>query len=123
MAELPAGWGLKPKKRKDGKLDIVGKDVTGAEYVARTTETEGVTERDLEILRVGNREQSNAREFTEFYANERRTYKKNWETSIDSEYVEAAEQVTHAGLHLSESRVGYSRKYAQNFDRVFGKEN
>ena len=123
MASLPEGWKLKPKKRADGRLDIVGKDARGEEYVARTTEEAGVTERDLQILSVGNRETSTAREVVKFYENERDTYKRNWEHSMDGEYAEAAEKVVHAGLHLSESRVGYSRAYARAWERVFGEEN
>ena len=120
MATLPEGWKLKPKKRADGRLDIVGKDARGEEYVARTTEQPGITDRDLQILSVGNRETSTAREVVKFYENERDTYKKNWEHSLDNEYGEAAEQVVHAGLHLSESRVGYSRSYARGWERAFG---
>lgn len=123
MPSLPAGWNLKEKKRADGRVDIVGKDATGADYIARTTEGEGVTDRDLQILSVGNRETSTARDVVKFYENERDTYQKNWETSMDAEYTEGAEKVVHAGLHLSESKVGYSRAYARNFDKVFGKEN
>jgi hypothetical protein len=106
MADIPSSWRLKKKQRPDGKLDLVGTDATGSEYVARTTEQEGVTERDLQILRVGNREQSSAEEFTEFYAGERRRVKKAHETALAAEYDEAAELVVHAGLHLSYSRVG-----------------
>lgn len=120
MATLPEGWKLKPKKRADGRLDIIGKDVRGEDYVARTTEGPGVTERDLQILSVGNRETSTAREVVKFYENERDTYKKNWEHSMDAEYTDAAEKVVHAGMHLSESRVGYSRAYAQAWERAFG---
>ena len=122
MAELPSSWRLKKKKRPDGKLDLVGTDATGSEYVARTTEQEGVTDRDLQILQIGNRETSSAEQFTEFYASERRNYKKAHETALENEYDAAAEQVVHAGLHLSESRVGYSRAYAAKFDSAF-KEN
>lgn len=123
MANLPESWKLKPKKRADGKLDIVGKDARGDEYVARTTEEAGITERDLQILSVGNRETSTARDVVRFYENERDTYKRNWERSMDGEYTEAAEKVVHAGLHLSESRVGYSRTYAKAWDRVFKEVN
>ena len=123
MATLPEGWKLKPKKRSDGRLDIIGKDVKGDDYVARTTEGDGITDRDLQILSVGNRETSTARDVVKFYENERDTYKKNWEHSMDAEYTDAAEKVVHAGLHLSESRVGYSRAYARAWDRVFGEEN
>jgi hypothetical protein len=123
MPSLPVSWKLKEKRRKDGRLDLVGKDVRGNEYVARTTEGPGVTDRDLQILSVGNRETSTAREVVKFYENERDTYRKNWEKSIDGEYGEAAEKVVHAGLHLSESRVGYSRAYAEKYDAAFGKVN
>lgn len=120
MASLPESWKLKPKKRSDGRLDIVGKDARGEEYVARTTEEAGVTDRDLQLLSVGNRETSTAREVVKFYENERDMYKKSWEHSMDGEYTEAAEKVVHAGLHISESRVGYSRSYAAAWERVFG---
>jgi len=120
MASLPEGWKLKPKKRSDGRLDIIGKDARGEEYVARTTEEAGVTDRDLQILSVGNRETSTAREVVRFYENERDAYKKDWDHSMDGEYTEAAQKVVHAGLHISESRVGYSRSYAQAWERVFG---
>lgn len=116
--EVPKSWGLKKKPRKDGKVDLVGKDATGREYVARTTEQNGVTERDLQILSVGNRETSSPDKFVEFYANERRQYKKNWEASMDDEYMAGAEQIVHAGLHMSESRVGcFLGSARNNFDK------
>jgi hypothetical protein len=120
MAEIPSSWRLKKRKRADGKLDLVGTDAAGSEYVARTTEQDGITEHDLQILQVGNRETSTPEQFTEFYASQRRDYKQKHETALDQEYEAAAEQVVHAGLHLSESRVGYSRLYAANYDKVFG---
>jgi phosphoglucomutase len=123
MPSLPDGWRLKQKKRADGRVDIVGQDVTGSEYVARTTEGPGITDRDLQILSVGNRETSTARDVVKFYENERDSYRKNWEHSMDAEYSEAADKVVHAGLHLSESRCGYSRAYAAKWESVFGKEN
>lgn len=119
MAEVPSGWKLVSKKRADGKIDLVGTDATGSEYVARTTEQAGVTERDLEILRVGNRETSSATEFTDFYAKQRRDYKTAHETALTNEYDAAAEEVVHAGLHLSESRVGcyVGPRARNNFDK------
>lgn len=99
MPSLPESWKLTPKPRSDGKLDIVGKDVRGEEYVARTTETGGVTERDLQLLSLGNRETSTAKEVVQFYQAERENYNKRIaDESLDG-YMEAAEQVTHAGLH------------------------
>jgi hypothetical protein len=123
MAALPESWKLKPKKRPDGKLDLIGKDVTGKDYVARTTEEPGVTERDLQILSVGNRETSSAAELVNFYKKEREDYNKRQADSMTDSYMDGAERVVRAGLHLSESRVGYSRSYAQAWERVFGNGN
>ena len=123
MSEIPASWNLTPKPRPDGKVDIVGKDDAGSEYVARTTEEAGVTERDLEILKVGNREASTAHDFVEFYAGERRRYKQNWERSQDDAWADGAERVVAAGLHTSESKVGYSRAYARGWEKAFGGVN
>jgi hypothetical protein len=120
LPEIPKSWGLKAKKRKDGKLDLVGKNAAGEEYVARTTEQEGVTERDLQILRVGSPEHSTPKEFVEFYANERRSYKRRQEQSQADAYDDAAERAVNAMLHKSESTVGYSRAYAAAFDKAFG---
>lgn len=120
MPAIPDGWKLKPKKRADGRLDLVGKDALGSEYVARTTEGPGVTERDLQILSVGNRETSTAAEVVKFYQSERENYNKAQADAMTDDYMDGAEQVVRAGLHLSESRVGYSRSYAQAWERVFG---
>jgi hypothetical protein len=117
---LPDGWGLKQKPRSDGKVDLVGKDDLGREYLARTTEGPGVTDRDLQILAVGNRETSTASDVVKFYQAERENYNKAQADGMTDSYMDAAEQVVRVGLHLSESRVGYSRTYALAFERVFG---
>jgi len=120
MASLPDGWRLKTRRRqKDGRCEVVGKDDTGKEYVARTCETEHVTDRDLQILAVGNRETSTAREVVKFYENERDSFRKNWETSMDDEYMAGAEKVVHAGLHLSESRVSFSHIPQSKWDAMW----
>ena len=120
MPSLPESWGLTERKRADGKVEIVGKNAAGEQYVARTCEEGGVTERDLKILDVGNPEKRDADAFIGFYRDERDNARKNWETSMDDEYLAAAEQVVHAGLHLKESKVGYSRSYAAAWERAFG---
>lgn len=121
MPELPKG--LKTRKRSDGKLDIVGTNVKGDEYVARTTEQDGVTDFDLKLLDIGNPEKRDADAFVGFYRDQRDNARKAWERSQDAEYFQAAEQVVHAGLHLKDSKVGYSRAYAQNWDKVFSEVN
>jgi hypothetical protein len=120
MAALPESWKLKPKKRPDGKLDLIGKDIHGEEYVARTTEGPGVTERDLQILSVGNRETSTAADVVKFYQKEREDFNARKADEMTDEYMDGAEKVVRAGLHLSESRVGYSRSYAIGWERAFG---
>ena len=117
MPELPKG--LKTKKRADGKLDIVGQNVKGEEYVARTTEQDGVTDFDLKLLDIGNPEKRDADAFVGFYRDQRDNARKEWEHSQDDGWFDAAEKVVHAGLHLRESRIGYSRLYAQNWDKAF----
>lgn len=120
MPSLPAGWKLKARRRpKDGRCEVVGKDDTGKEYVARTCEGANVTDRDLQILAVGNRDNSTAREVVKFYENERDTYRKNWEKSLDGEYTDAAEKVVHAGLHLSESRVSFCHIPQKKWDAMW----
>jgi hypothetical protein len=121
MPDLPKG--LKTRKRSDGKLDIVGKNVMGEEYVARTTEQDGITDFDLKILDLGSPEKRNADGLVGFFRDERENARKRWEHSQDDMWMEGAEQVVHAGLHLRESKVGYSRRYAQNWDKVFGEVN
>jgi hypothetical protein len=120
MPSLPDGWKLTPKQRPDGRLDLVGKDALGDEYVARTTEQPGITDRDLQILSIGNRETSTARDVVKFYQAERENYNKAQADSMTDSYMDGAEQVVRAGLHLSESRVGYSRAYAKAWDKAFG---
>jgi|SRR5437867_12966024 len=120
MPTLPSAWGLSERKTPNGKTQIVGKNAAGEEYIARTCEGDGVTDCDLKILDVGNPEKRDADAFIGFYRDERDNARKNWETSMDAEYEEAAKQVVHAGLHLKRSRTGYSRAYAQAWEKVFG---
>jgi phosphoglucomutase len=123
MPSLPDGWKLRQKKRADGKVDIVGKDDAGKEYIARTTEGPGVTERDLQILSVGNRETSTARDVVKFYQAERENYNKAQADAMTDDYMDGAERVVRAGLHLAESRCGYTRAYAMKWEQAFGGGN
>lgn len=121
MPELPKG--LRSRRRaSDGKLEIVGTNVAGQEYTARVCETEHFTERDAKILDIGSPEKRDANAFVGFYRDERDKARKDWERGMDAEYTEAAEKVVHAGLHIRESRTGYSRAYAEAWDRMM-KEN
>lgn len=121
MAEVPAGWKLKAKKRSDGKTILVGKDASGSEYTARTCEADGVTERDLQVLSVMNRETSTARNVVKFFEGEKAQYEAQKNYELEQDCLAGAERVVHAGLHLTESRVSFSHISQEKWDRVFGK--
>jgi hypothetical protein len=116
MPDLPKG--LRSRKRADGKLEIVGTNVSGQEYVARTTEQDGITDYDLKLLDIGNPEKRDANAFVGFYRDQRDNARKEWEHSQDQQYLEGAERVVHAALHLRESRIGYSGAFAAAWDRL-----
>src|SRR5438309_2213798 len=116
MPELPKG--LRSRKRADGKLEIVGTNVAGQDYVARTTEQDGITDYDLKLLDIGNPEKRDADAFVGFYRDQRDNARKQWEHSQDQQYLEGAERVVHAGLHLRESRTGYSGTFAAAWERL-----
>lgn len=117
MAELPKG--LRSRRRAvDGKTEIVGTNAAGNEYVARICDQDGVTDHDLKVLDIGSPEKRDVNKFIGFYRDERERARKDWERGMDAEYTEAAQQVVHAGLHLRESRTGYSRVYAAAFERI-----
>lgn len=118
MPDLPKG--LKARKRKDGRLDIVGTNIKGDEYVARTTEQDGVTDFDLKLLDIGSPDKRDADAFVGFYRDQRDNARKQWEHQQDEGWLEDAERVVHAGMHLRESRTGYSRRYAEKWDSAFG---
>lgn len=107
MPDLPKG--LRSRRRQsDGRLEIVGTNAAGEDYTARVCETEHFTDRDAQILDIGSPEKRDINAFVGFYRDERNKARRDWERSMDGEYTEAAERVTHAGLHLSESRVSLS---------------
>lgn len=107
MPELPKG--LRSRRRQsDGKLEVVGTNVVGEEYVARVCETEHFTDTDAEILDIGSPEKRDANRFIGYYRDQRDTARRNWEHALDAEYTDAADRVVHAGMHLSDSRVSLS---------------
>lgn len=117
--ELPSSFGLTPVARGDGRLNLVGKDDTGAEYVARVTQGNEVTSHDVEALHANDREATNAREFCAKLVADKQRHEQQCADSLLADYMEPAERVAYAGTHKSERTVGYSRAYAANFDKVF----
>lgn len=116
MPTLPASWNLTEKPRDDGRVDIVGTDVRGGEYVARTTEGAGVTETDLQFLSLGNRETSTSREVVDFFTKDRERVNKEVADRMTDEYTEAADRVVFAGFHGQRQIGGYSRRGQENYE-------
>ncbi len=111
MAEIPAGFGLETRKRDDGRLDLIGRDDSGHEYVARTTDGPGITEKDLQALAAIDRERTNAREFTQRVIQQARRSQEEFAERMLEDFLEPAERVAHAGLHRSESTVSLAGAY------------
>lgn len=125
--ELPSSWGLKTKKRDDGKLDIVGKDDLGGEYRVRTTDTAEITERDVQELKDADRESysdrsKGARELVSKIAAHGKKRQDESEASFTDELMEAAGPVVLAGLEREGSSVNFQRIPQWRWDLAFGKE-
>jgi len=122
MAELPASWGLKTKRRTDGKLDIVGKDDAGNEYRARTTDTSEVTEKDVAELSKADREsytspETRTKEYVKWLTSNPR--KDEEEAKMLDDFTELAGPVVHAGLEHEGSSVNFQRIPQWRWDLAF----
>lgn len=131
MAELPSSWGLKTKKRSDGKLDIIGKDDAGKDYRVRTTDTPEVTDRDVAELKIADREnypnrQAGVKAFVNHLCPQEDksapTFD-NMATFDDSDWIAAAEPIVHAGLNRKGCTLGSTWAYRRGWEHAFGKEN
>lgn len=134
MPELPQSWGLTTTKRKDGKLDIIGKTDAGADYRVRTTDGPEVTDKDVQELHDADRET---------YANRETGVKQFMEKLIgppehkpslqelahsaatfdDSDWIAAAEPIVHAGFERQRLTTGSTQKFRRGWEHAFGKEN
>jgi|SRR5579862_1723209 hypothetical protein len=129
--ELPSSWNLKTKKRPDGRLDIVGKDDSGNPYKVRTTDTAEVSQKDVEELKLADREnypnrEAGVRAFVNHLCppDKKEAITLNDMTSFDeSEWIAAAEPLVHAGLERKGCTIGSTWAYRRGWDRAFGKEN
>ena len=127
MAELPSSWGLKTRKREDGKLDIVGKDDLGAEYKVRTTDSAEITETDIQELKEADRESypdksRGAREFCNKLMNHGKQRESARDEAFMDELMEASGPVVHAGLERKGLTVGSTRAYRNGWERAFGNQ-
>jgi hypothetical protein len=131
MARLPKSWGLKEVKRPDGKLDIVGKDDAGKSYRVRTTDGPTVTDTDLKELHAADREAyssrtEGAKTFCAGLIADGKQREQARENAFGDEMVEASGPVAYALLDRkgrSSPFSGYSRAYAENYERIFGRSN
>jgi hypothetical protein len=132
--KLPSSWGLKTKKRSDGKLDIIQREDCGRESVVRTTDTSEITDRDLADLKAADRESYPNRD-AGVRAQVKRLMgpeasKPNADDYVhqalafdDSEWIAAAEPVVQAGLGRCGLTVGSTHAYRRGWEYAFGKDN
>lgn len=122
MPELPASWGLKTRKSQN-RLEVVQKGTDGQEHRARLCEGPELTDHDVEQIALHDHEKVTSRDIATRAKLERERYWENFNRTLDDEYAEPAEQVAFAGCHVYSTRVGYSRKYSMNYERIFQEEN
>jgi hypothetical protein len=133
MSKLPKSFGLKEKKRADGRLDLVGKDDSGQEYKAATLAGPEVTDADVTRLRLADREsypvtERRARDAVRAIIGEPEHKPTQAEmitqalTFDESDWIAAAEPVVHAGFQKHGATVGSTWAYRKGWDRIF-KEN
>src|SRR5262249_22790797 len=125
MAELPASWNLKTKKRSDGKLDVIGRDDSGCDYKVRTCESGAVTDADVRAIAECDREQyrsrdEGARAYVQNLVEAGRAAREAEDNAFQEELEDLAGPVVHAGLERSGSTVGSTRAYRKNYEKVFG---
>jgi hypothetical protein len=126
MAKLPESWGLKTKRRNDGRLDIVGKDDSGRDYVARTTAHSDVTQRDVAELAAVDREryanrEAGAKSIVSGIIDRQEKRNATRERAFEEDCYEGAQELL-AQPGVLEGRAvsfGYSRSYSRNYERVF----
>lgn len=131
MSRLPKSWGLKTKKRVDGKLDILGKTDAGETYRVRTTDGPEVTDKDVTELRAADREaypstREGAAKFIEGLTAESQARERGREEAFGDEMTEAAGPVSFALLDRkghSSPFTGSTHAFREGWERAFGKGN
>ena len=116
MATLPASWNLKVKKNK-GKAEVWGTSDSGEAYCVRKCKDAEVSESDVRDIAHLDRERTTSREAVDYLLADGRKAKHENEVADFDAWVEAAGPVVRAGL--GNPTLGYSPKYAANYDKVF----
>jgi hypothetical protein len=117
MANLPESWNLTTRLNGAGKAEVWGKDDNGADYRVRTCDNDGLTEVDVAEIAAVDRERTTAKEFVGNLMADGAKRESDRDSAYFDDLTEAAGPVVHAGLEKKGSTLGYSRVYAQNFDR------
>ncbi len=128
MAELPSSWGLKTKKRSDGKLDVIGWDDAGKDYKVRTCDSGAVTDGDVCAIAECDRERYRSRdqgawEYVKGLVEAGRAVREAQDNAFQQELEDVAGPVVHAGFERAGATVGSTRAYRRNYERVFGKKS
>jgi hypothetical protein len=116
MAELPQSWDLHTRLNGE-KCEVWGKSDIGEDYKVRTCDGAGLTENDVAEIAAADRETTTAKEFVDNLSAWGRHNQAMREAQFMDELTEAAGPVVHAGLEKAGATVGYSRTYANNFDK------
>src|SRR5215472_15589778 len=120
MAELPASWKLRTKKRADGKLDVIGRDDAGSDYKVRTCDSGGVTDTDVRAIAECDRERyrsrdEGARAYVKSLVDAGGAAREARDNAYQEELEDLAGPVVQAGFERRGSTVGSTRAYRENY--------
>lgn len=111
LSEIPKDWGLDERKRKDGRIDLIGKQADGNEYIARTTVGGGVGESDLQALARGDHKRTTPKAFVDGFIRSADETKAAHEAATFEAFQEPAEELAHIVTCSKERTVGLSDAY------------
>lgn len=131
MPKLPKSWGLKTKRRADGKLDVLGKTDMGEPYRVRTTDGPEISDHDLKELHAADREayrdrKTGASAFVGDLVAGAKRREDQREQQFAEDMIEAAGPVSFALLDRkghSAPFTGSTHAYRQGWELAFGKDN
>lgn len=115
MSDTLKSFGLKTRSRADGRVELVGKQDDGKEYVAHVAKGSEVTPDDIQYLADCDREQNTAKSVVDRQIERQRVQAVGENPTLD-EWEEAALPVAEAGLGVA--KLGYSRRYSKAFERI-----
>jgi hypothetical protein len=96
---------------------VWGKDDIGRDYRVRQCNGAGLTETDVQEIAEVDRERTTAKQFVDNLQGWGKANAKAREDAYMDDLTEAAGPIVRAGMEREGSTVGYSRRYAMNFDK------